>query len=77
MKNYRLYHKALKSVEELKSGEIDQCFGSIYCDGHDWLTESIARWEEQNKKAEGEIRKLEWQLRSQSPSDSLEGFLDL
>jgi hypothetical protein len=45
---------------ELRSGEIDQCVGSIYCDGHDWLTESIARWEE----AEAEIRKLEWQLKT-------------
>jgi hypothetical protein len=49
---------------ELKSGEIDQCVGSIYCDGHDWLTESIARWEEENKKAEAEIRKLEWKLKT-------------
>ncbi|KAH0344310.1 hypothetical protein KCU81_g4776, partial [Aureobasidium melanogenum] len=62
-KNYQLYHKAVKSVEEPKSGEIDQCVGAIYCDGHDWLTESIARWEEENKKAEGEIRKLEWLMK--------------
>ncbi|KAG9604986.1 hypothetical protein KCU77_g886, partial [Aureobasidium melanogenum] len=50
----------VKSMEELKSGEIDQRVAAIYCDGHDWLTESIARWEAENKKAEGEIRKLEW-----------------
>ncbi|KAH0399183.1 hypothetical protein KCU89_g6472, partial [Aureobasidium melanogenum] len=50
---YQLYHKAVESMEEPKSGEIDQRVGAIYCDGHDWLTESIARWEEENKKAEG------------------------
>ncbi|KAG9660329.1 hypothetical protein KCU95_g8809, partial [Aureobasidium melanogenum] len=59
-KNYQLYHKAVKSMEELKSGEIDQRVGAIYCDGHDWLTESIARWEEENKKA----RKLEWLMKN-------------
>ncbi|KAG9855280.1 hypothetical protein KCU98_g1127, partial [Aureobasidium melanogenum] len=63
-KNYQLYHKAVKSMEELKYGEIDQRVGAIYCDGHDWLTESIARWEEENKKAEGEIRKLEWLMKN-------------
>ncbi|CAD0107927.1 unnamed protein product, partial [Aureobasidium uvarum] len=64
LKNYQLYHKAVKSMDELKSGEVDQHVGSIYCDGHDWLTESIARWEEENKKAEAEIRKLEWQFKN-------------
>jgi hypothetical protein len=64
LKNYNLYHKAVKSMEELKSGEIDQCVGTIYCDGHDWLTESITRWKEENKKAEAEIRKLEWELKT-------------
>ncbi|KAG9759982.1 hypothetical protein KCU73_g3114, partial [Aureobasidium melanogenum] len=48
--NYQLYHKAVKSMEEPKSGEIDQRVGAIYCDGHDWLTERLARWEEENKK---------------------------
>jgi hypothetical protein len=45
---------------ELGSGDVDQCVGNIYCDGHDWLTQYIARWEEENKQAEAEIRKLEW-----------------
>ncbi|KAH0355626.1 hypothetical protein KCU83_g1744, partial [Aureobasidium melanogenum] len=62
--NYQLYHKAVRSMEELKSGEVDQRVGAIYCDGHDLLTESIARWEEENKKAEGEIRKLEWLMKN-------------
>ncbi|KAK6000688.1 hypothetical protein QM012_003413 [Aureobasidium pullulans] len=63
-KKYQLYHKAVKLMEELRSGEIDHCVEAIYCNGHDWLTECISRWEEENKKAEGEIRKLEWQMKN-------------
>jgi hypothetical protein len=57
LKNYNLYHKAIKSMGGQQSGEVDQCVGTIYCDGHDWLTNSIALWEEEVKVFEDGICK--------------------
>jgi hypothetical protein len=48
----------MKAVGEQQSGEIDQCVGTIYRDGHDWLTKSIALWEEEIKILEEGTRKL-------------------
>lgn len=45
-------------MSEQQSGEVDQCVGTIYCDGHDWLTDSIALWVEEVKILEDGIRKL-------------------
>jgi hypothetical protein len=59
LENYNLYHKAIKSMEEQQSGEVDQCVGTIYRDGHDWLTKMIAFWGEQVKILEDGICKLE------------------
>jgi hypothetical protein len=58
LKNYNLYHKAIKSISEQQSGEVDQCVGTIYCDGHDWLTDSIALWAEKVKILGDGFRKL-------------------
>jgi hypothetical protein len=49
-------------VGEQQSGEVDQCVGTIYCDGHDWLTNIIALWEEKVKILEDGIRKLKLTL---------------
>ncbi|TIA10058.1 hypothetical protein D6C80_08287 [Aureobasidium pullulans] len=52
-----IHHSGLNMVD---SDRLDNRVGELYCKGSKQLNQNITRWQEEIKKAKGEIRKLEW-----------------